>query len=84
MKKLNKMQMLKVSIILLAYLGLTTSCPNQPKPDGQQTREDFFANIKSFPITASEQKQNQLKAAYPKLDLGMSKQEVIKQDKLTK
>lgn len=69
--------MLNVFIISLICLSFITSCQNRPKPDGQKTEEDFAVSTKSFPVTASEQRQNQLRIDYPKLELGMSKQQVV-------
>ena len=47
-----------------------------PKPDGKKTYEEFAATIKSYPYDAPQERKDRIVKNYPKLELGMSKEQV--------
>ena len=47
-----------------------------PKPDGKKTCEEFAATIKSYPYEATQARKDKIVQNYPKLEIGMSKDQV--------
>ena len=47
-----------------------------PKPDGKKTYEEFAAAIKSYPYEASQARKDRIVKNFPKLAVGMSKDQI--------
>ena len=50
--------------------------PETPKPDGKRTCDEFEAAIKSYPYEAPQPRKDRIVKNYPKLAIGMSKDQV--------
>ena len=67
-----------VLCLLLVTTGYGRSDQSQPLPrhDGKRSYEEFRSAVKSFPYTASPERKERILAGYPKLEVGMTKEQV--------
>jgi hypothetical protein len=65
-----------VCIWLLFFCPAPTPPTETPNPDGKKTCEEFTAAIKSYPYEASQARKDRIVKNYPKLEVGMSKDQV--------
>ena len=69
-------------VAILVLLQATTAfgggeeSQRRPGHDGKRSYEEFRGSVKSFPYAASPERKDRILRGYPKLQIGMTKEEV--------